>query len=132
MDPSGVAARLRDQHPETLAAVATCQRQAAAELDHPTARSAVVARQDAALRDADLLEPLVGVLESGMAAAGADPEADPVPAPPYVVVTGRGPLLRATAGGERLVVLLRGFERVSDGYAPVDDVAVEATVRRTP
>jgi hypothetical protein len=68
------------------------------------------------------------------ALAGGRLQADPVPAPPYVVVTSVGPLLRATLEAGRLVVTVRAFrvERgdggtryVRDATDPSAAVAVE-------
>jgi hypothetical protein len=87
-----------------------------------------------ALRRAGVLERLPGVLRECVAAAGGRLQADPVPAPPYVVVTSVGPLLRATLEAGRLVVTVRAFrvERgdggtryVRDATDPSAAVAVE-------
>lgn len=57
------------------------------------------------LRRRDLLEPLVGLLGTGADALGAEVQGTPAPAPPYLAVTSRGPLCRATLdSGRRLVV----------------------------
>jgi len=65
----------------------------------------------ALLEDRDLLEPTLGLLDSGARALGTTIEGTPVPAPPYLTVTSRGPVCRATlADGRRLVVEMRLFE----------------------
>ena len=43
--------------------------------------------------------------------------APPVPAPPYVTVTGRGPILRVAGPNRRVVVLIKAFELVDDSEA---------------
>jgi hypothetical protein len=57
----------------------------------------------------DLLARYPGVLRTAVAAAGCDLAADPVPAPPYVVVTSTGPLLRGSTATGRLLVAVRTF-----------------------
>jgi len=130
MDPAAAEAHLHDTHGETLAAVADCLAAAAEGLPRPAGRATVVARQEAALGRAGLLEPLVDLLEAAVSGAGADLAARPVAAPPYVVLTGRGPMLRGSAGDRRLVVLLQGFElsAAGDGYVPTE-FALRVAVR---
>lgn len=130
MDAAAVRRHLQAAHQPTLDAVAECLDAVAESLDLPASRAAVVARQDRALESGDLKDPLVGLLESALGASGAEPEAPIVAAPPYLVVTGRGPMLRATAGGERLVVLLQGFELDGNSrYLATDEFRVDVTVR---
>lgn len=129
MDPSAAETRLHGEHGETLATVESALAVAAEGLDTPAGREQVVARQEAALRAAEAFDPLVGLLEAAVDASGADLAARPVAAPPYVVLTGRGPLLRGSDGDRRLVVLLRGFELAeSGGYVPTE-FAVETETR---
>jgi hypothetical protein len=82
------------------------------------------------LRECGVLANLPGVLEAAVDAAGGRLSADPVPAPPYVAVTSRGPVLRATLDGGRLVATLAVF-RVTDDhrYERTEGVAVEVEVR---
>lgn len=74
-----------------------------------TERAAVVEPLRAELASAGLLDRLPAVLADAAAAAGYDLPAEPVAAPPYVVVTGRGPVLRATVDDGRIVVVLGVF-----------------------
>jgi hypothetical protein len=62
------------------------------------------------LRRAGVLQQLPVVLAEAVAAAGYRLPAEPVAAPPYVVVTSTGPVLRATLTDGRLVVSFRLFE----------------------
>lgn len=64
----------------------------------------------AELDAADAWERLPDVLAGAVGATGRSLSATPVAAPPYVVATSRGPMLRATLGGGRLVILLQVFE----------------------
>ena len=87
---------------------------------------------------AGVLDAAPAVLRECVAAAGDELAADPVAAPPYVVVTGEGVLLRATLD-RRLLVHVRAFrlrpysepgtppryERGGD--SPAAAVAVETT-----
>lgn len=59
---------------------------------------------------AGVLAGLPDVLSDLVGTAGETMAAPPVAAPPYVVVTSRGPVLRATLPAGRLVVSLRVFE----------------------
>ena len=70
------------------------------------------------------------VLSDTVGAVGRRLRATPVAAPPYVVVTSRGPVLRATLSDGRLVVVLAVFD-VSRGptYERVDGVEIEASLR---
>jgi hypothetical protein len=65
---------------------------------------------EAALGGAGVLGTLPAVLATAVEAAGGRLSAQPVAAPPYVAVTSRGPILRATLGDRRLVVSIRAFE----------------------
>ena len=56
-----------------------------------------------------VLAAFPAVLRECVAAAGGQLRAEPVAAPPYVVVTSVGPVLRATLDEGRLVVTLRVF-----------------------
>ena len=101
-------------------------------------REQVVPPYRAALDRAGVLDAAPAVLRECVAAAGDELAADPVAAPPYVVVTGEGVLLRATLD-RRLLVHVRAFrlrpysepgtppryERGGD--SPAAAVAVETT-----
>jgi hypothetical protein len=128
-DPDGPAgrarARLRTRHADVLAAVDDCADRVAAGWDGGETgdRSAVADPLAACLRSRGVLDALPGVLADLVAAAGGSLAATPVAAPPYVVVTGEGVVLRATLSGGRLVVTLRAFD-VGDGrYRRRDGVA---------
>lgn len=91
--------------------------------------SAVADALQSALAARGVLGQLPDVLAAAVDAAGGTLSAAPVAAPPYVAVTSRGPVLRATLDGGRLVVGLRVF-RLTDGnrYERRGEVAVEASV----
>jgi len=75
------------------------------------------------LADRGLLAQYPGVLETAVDATGLTLVADPVPAPPYVVVASRGPLCRATTADGRLVLAVRAFAvdgRDAGGRSPAD------------
>ncbi|MFC7156165.1 hypothetical protein ACFQPA_11995 [Halomarina halobia] len=63
----------------------------------------------AALAHAGITQQFPGVLAGAVEAAGEELPADPVAAPPYVVVTSAGPILRATLDSGRLVVRIEVF-----------------------
>lgn len=104
--PAAVHEFVRAQHPDLPDAVTACADRVAARWDGDAAtdRDRVVGPLRAELREAGLLERFPSVLVGAVDAAGYDLPATPVAAPPYVVVTGRGPLLRATLPDGRLVV----------------------------
>lgn len=83
------------------------------------------------LADRGVLAELPGVLVAAVDAAGGSLPADRVvAAPPYVAVTSRGPVLRATLDDGRLVVELLAFRLTGEnGYERRADVAVDASVR---
>jgi len=92
--------------------------------------SALAADVRSRLEDSGTLAALPDVLAAAVDAAGGTLAAEPVAAPPYVAVTSRGPVLRATVEGGRLVVELRAFRLTDEHrYERRDDVAVEASVR---
>lgn len=125
-----------DGHRDTVAAVLESAAEAANGLEEPATRAEATAALSAAIDD-DLRSALVDLLRGAVDATGRDLLAEPVPASPYLVVTARGPLLRATLGDCRLVVLLRAFrnDRGAGGYVRSDldpESAVEVRVRRSP
>jgi hypothetical protein len=113
-DTDAVRAHVLAEHRETVAAVLSAADEAAGALEEPAPRAAVVAALEDHLDD-DLRASLVALLRGAVAAADRELLAEPVPASPYLVVTARGPLVRATLSDARLVVLVRAFERADDG-----------------
>ncbi|ELY69565.1 hypothetical protein C489_04691 [Natrinema versiforme JCM 10478] len=88
-----------------------------------------------ALEEGGILQVLPGVLADVVAATGYDLQADPVPGPPYVVVTSRGPVLRATIDPGRLVIRFDAFEIVRDAdpgrkpaYRRLDGIQVSVSL----
>ncbi|WP_224449507.1 hypothetical protein [Haloprofundus salilacus] len=89
-----------------------------------TERAKVVPPLKAVLARAGITDQLPGLLARCVDAAGFELAAPPVAAPPYVVVTATGPVLRATLDPSRLVISLRVFE-VERGDDCRDDGSVE-------
>ncbi|APX95885.1 hypothetical protein [Natronorubrum daqingense] len=77
-----------------------------------TDRNAVVDGLHEGLEMAGVLEYLPRVLVDVVEAIGCELRAQPVAAPPYVVVTSCGPILRATIDPGRLVIRFDAFEVV--------------------
>lgn len=126
--------RILVDHRETVVAVQEQAATAVEGLPAPAPREAVTTALSDALAD-DVRAALVDALRGAVEATGRDLLAEPVPASPYLVVTARGPLLRATLADGRLVVLVRAFERSDAGYVQADvdpETAVEAWFRRSP
>jgi hypothetical protein len=62
------------------------------------------------LEASDLLPSLLDILDTAAEALGESLAGNPVPAPPYVVVTSRGPVCRGTlSDGRRIVLCLELF-----------------------
>ncbi|WP_290818698.1 hypothetical protein [Halovivax sp.] len=126
---SAVTAHVRESHADVISAVDRCADAVAASWDgrRATAREEVSDPLRAALREAGVLDRLPHVLADVVGAIGHEIPASPVAAPPYVVVTSRGPMLRATIEPGRLVVRLDAFDvRPEPGarYERLDGVEV--------
>ncbi|MFB6207233.1 MAG: hypothetical protein ABEJ05_11980 [Haloglomus sp.] len=119
LDTRAVRAHLREERRDLVTTVADCADAVAADWDgtRTTDAADVTGPLRATLDRAGVLARFPSVLRECVAAAGGSLQADPVAAPPYVVVTSVGPLLRATLADDRLVVTLRVFEveRTDDG-----------------
>lgn len=129
------AARRRIQHEwqPLVAGVNDCANQVAEPWDtsRTTNPDRVVVPLRAALESADLLEQLPLLLADAVEAADCELEAQPVPAPPYVTVTSRGPVLRTTIDPGRLVIRFDAFEVVRDpipAYRRLDGVALDISL----
>ena len=110
--PTTVRSYLLTEHRAVLDTASDCADAVAAGWDgeSTTDRDAVTGPLEATLRRSGVLKQLPAVLAGAVDAAGYGLRAQPVPAPPYVVVTSTGPVLRATVSDGRLVVSLRLFE----------------------
>lgn len=131
-----VRKRILAEHDRVVRAVVAAADRVADDWDgdHATDRAAVAEPLAADLADRDLGGSLVAALVDAVDAAGFEVRGDPVPAPPYLAVTGRGPVLRATVDGGRVVVVLavfavrrtdRGVRYVRTGSTPEAVVSVE-------
>ena len=108
-----VRRRLLDTHRENIEAVIdSAQTVARALPEEAVSESAAVSRPLGALLDKRDLHPeLLAMPHTGAAALDESVAGTPVPAPPYLVVTGVGPVCRATlSDGRRLVVAFRLFD----------------------
>ena len=115
LDADAVRTQLREERGDLVAAVLDCADAVVAGRDDTTTEATRVAEPlRATLERAGVLETLPAVLAECVAVAGGRLRAEPVAAPPYVVVTSVGPVLRATLDEERLVATLRAF-RVERG-----------------
>lgn len=94
---AAVRGYLLDEHADLVGTVLDCADAVAAGWDGvaTTDRDRVVPPLRAALERAGVLDRLPVVLDGCVAAAGGELSTRPVAAPPYVVVTSRGPMLRA-------------------------------------
>lgn len=133
LDADAAREYVRSEHAEVLTAVDACADAVADFWDESwtTDASEVVDRLRACLSENGVLDALPDVLAGAVAAAGGELSASPVAAPPYVVVTSRGPILRATLGDARLVVRFEAFRVTDDGRYERDsgDAAVTVALR---
>lgn len=98
---------IADAHRETLAAAVDAGRTVARAWPDETVTDAdaVVDPLERVLRERGLPADLLATLDTGAGAVDASIRGSPVPAPPYLAVTSRGPVCRATlSDGRRLVV----------------------------
>ena len=101
--------RVLAEHREVLEATLDAADAVAAESDALSEGRTLRRRLRERLAARDLLACYPAVLGTAVAAAGRDLAADPVPAPPHVVVTSTGPLLRGSTSDGRLLVTVRTF-----------------------
>ncbi|OVE86227.1 hypothetical protein [Natronolimnobius baerhuensis] len=129
--------RIQTAHRPTIAAINDCAIQVAAPWD--TARTtnpdAVVGPFRDALEERGLLETLASLLVDVVEALDYECQGSPVPAPPYVIVTSRGPMVRATIDPGRLVIRFDAFEVLRDSdpersptYHRCDGVTVDVSL----
>lgn len=131
LDPEAARDHVASERATVVAAVESCADAVAASWQGPrtTDASAVADRLEACLEDHGVLDALPGVLAGAVDAAGGELRAEPVAAPPYVVVTSRGPVLRATLDGGRLVVRVDAFRVTDEGAYERAGCGVSAAVR---
>jgi len=120
------------EHAEVVAGVGACADAVADTWATETSPdgSALAAALESCLAESGVLDALPGALAAAVRGAGGTLPAEPVAGPPYVAVTSRGPVLRATLDAGRLVVELRAFRLTDENrYERRDGVAVEASIR---
>ncbi|MFB6177233.1 MAG: hypothetical protein ABEI99_08855 [Halobaculum sp.] len=110
--------RLEATHGPLIERVWTAADAVAAEWDDSA--TTVVDALESRLRADGTLAELLSLLATATDALDCPLAADPVPAPPYLVATGTGPILRATLPerDDRLVIELRAFEVVRGENGP--------------
>ncbi|MFD1564832.1 hypothetical protein ACFR99_14930 [Haloarchaeobius amylolyticus] len=118
-----VRRRIRTDHASIVDGIDACADAVAAPWDtaRTTDSETVADGLRRTLAETGILEALPSVLVDAVEATGCELRATPVPAPPYVVVTSRGPMLRATIDPGRLVIRFDAFEVVRDstpGHPP--------------
>ena len=114
-----VRRRIHDEYADVVVEIDRCA-DAVADARASTETNEVESPRDglqAALEATGVIGTLPAVLVTAVDAAGFELRAQPVPAPPYVVVTSRGPMLRATIDPGRLVVRFDVFEVGRDGVS---------------
>ncbi|MFB6072626.1 MAG: hypothetical protein ABEJ88_06635 [Halobacterium sp.] len=132
LDAGAARERIEGEHGDVVAAVDACADAVAESWDGDAAddAAAVADPLEACLAERGVLDALPGVLADAVAAAGGELQASPVAAPPYVVVTSRGPVLRATTDDGRLVARIDAFRvTTGGGYERAPATAVAVSVR---
>lgn len=132
LDPDAARECVATEHADVVAAVGACADAVSDSRDGLAGSdgTAVAAALESCLAESGTLDALPGVLAAAVDAAGGTLSAEPVAAPPYVAVTSRGPVLRATLDEGRLVVELRAFRLTDDNrYERTGGVTVEAALR---
>lgn len=122
---STVRSRVLETHRETLRSLIDAGRGVATAWPGRAVTEAAAVRDPLAdaLDEQGLGEPLLDALRVGVAALDERPQGRLLPAPPYLVVTSRGPLCRTTMSNDRrLVLLVELFEvdRAASSYRFVD------------
>ena len=134
---STIRTRLLESHRETLQSVIDAGRSVATAwpTDDVQESGAVTEPLEHLLREQGLAADLLGLLQTGTAAMGETVQGKPIPAPPYLVITSRGPVCRGTlSDGRRLVVVLELFavRRAPTRYQfrdPTPDELLSVSVR---
>jgi len=109
---STIRTRLLESHRETLQSVIDAGRSVATAwpTDDVRESGAVTEPLEHLLRERGLAADLLEILRTGTAAIDENVQGRPIPAPPYLAVTSRGPICRGTlSDGRRLVVRLDLF-----------------------
>jgi len=106
--------RLLADHSGTVAEVIDAADGVADGRGSPAGADALTGSLRAELDRRDATSRLLGALADAVDAVGGDLPHDPVPEPPYLAVTSRGPVLRATLEAGRLVVVVRVFRVARD------------------
>lgn len=123
---AAVATHVHEEFPDVLAAIADDV--ASATADWPAAGVHDSGRVRTAIRTALQTSGVGGrlprILESAVTELDASLPVAPVAAPPYVVVTSEGVLLRATLADARLVIQLQVVTWTNGRYRALDDVRV--------
>jgi len=109
MDATRVRERVLAAHRETLAATHDAADEVAADPAALADGATLRRRFRAHLDERGLLARYPAVLETAVDAAGLELAAEPVAAPPYVVVASTGPLCRGSTDGGRLVLAVCVF-----------------------
>lgn len=132
---SAVRSRVVEEHRATLRSLVDLGRQVAATWPDcaTTEASAVRSSLEHALETTGLADAVLDMLRVGADTLDEPLQARLLPAPPYLAITSRGPICRATISGDRrLVLLVELFEidRTGPSYRFVDPSPEEClTVR---
>ncbi|MFC6731666.1 MULTISPECIES: hypothetical protein [unclassified Haladaptatus] len=117
MDTAGIQRALVAEYSETIRETLRCADAVSEAWPDESVRDRehLVEPFRALLTDRGVLSTYPAMLATAVEAGGETMQAQPVAAPPYVVVTSTGPLLRATLPAGRLVIRIEAFDVVGSG-----------------
>lgn len=130
-----ISAYLLNDYPRLIRTVLTCADATAAS--RPDGFSVADGPADLLcerLERSDVIKQLPSVLAGAVNQLNSSLTTEPVAAPPYVVVTNVGPVMRATVDDRRLVITIEAFhiERNSHRYVRTTNVPEEALTIELP
>lgn len=131
LDADAARAFIRNEHADLLSVIDECADDVVETWDGDSVETGdtVSTLLEACFDRAGVQNQLPDVLAGAVGAAGGALQAPPVAAPPYVVVTSRGPMLRATLDDGRLVVRIDVFQVTASGRYERAETTVSVAVK---
>lgn len=119
-DSDPIRQYVRSEHGDVLRTIDACADAVGTDPGETVGpdRDAIVEPFRAALKAAGILSRLPALLADVVDEIGHELPAPPSPAPPYVVVTSTGVLLRVTLPPGRLVIAIEPFDVTRDATSP--------------
>lgn len=117
VDTDAIAGQVTERHDETLEILADRADTVIERWEGPSTTEPTMITDGLrdAIQETGLESDLVGLLETAVGVTDRALAADPVPAPPYLSVTSRGPVLRGPVADGRVVVHIELFRVTEAG-----------------